>query len=410
MSHPPRQLALPALLLAAACQTPSSDDAFARDVAFLQRHVTTLVLESPGGAKVAIVPAWQGRVMTSTVGGPGAPSFGWLNRERIAAGGFVPQFNAFGGEDRFWLGPEGGQFSLYFAPGAPFELSAWQVPPPIDSEPFELVAHSPSHARFRRHFTVANRAGTRFHCEVERVVRLEDPAAVLRELGTAAGPGVRGVTFASHNTLRNVGRQAWTTTGGLLSVWILGMFEASPHCTVLVPFLPGPESEFGPIVNDEYFGRVPPERLQVDAARGLIRFAADARQRGKIGVGRSRARPVLGSWDATNGVLTIVDFSLPPGGTRYVNSQWREQDDPYAGDVVNSYNDGPSTPDGAGFGNFYELETSSPALALAPGEAATHVHRTTHLTGPVTELQRIAARLFGAELAQLPALPESTAR
>jgi hypothetical protein len=27
----------------------------------------------------------------------------------------VPHINVFGGEDRFWLGPEGGQFSIFFA-------------------------------------------------------------------------------------------------------------------------------------------------------------------------------------------------------------------------------------------------------------------------------------------------------
>ena len=30
--------------------------------------------------------------------------------------------NVFGGEDRFWLGPEGGQFALYFKAGDPFDL------------------------------------------------------------------------------------------------------------------------------------------------------------------------------------------------------------------------------------------------------------------------------------------------
>jgi hypothetical protein len=28
--------------------------------------------------------------------------------------------NAVGGEDRIWLGPEGGQLSIFFAPGVPY--------------------------------------------------------------------------------------------------------------------------------------------------------------------------------------------------------------------------------------------------------------------------------------------------
>ncbi len=101
-------------------------------------------------------------------------------------------------------------------------------------------------------------------------------------------------------------------------------------------------------------------------------------------------------------VLTIVEFSRPAGATDYVNSLWRLQDDPFGGDVVNSYNDGPATPGGKGFGDFYELESSSPALALAPGAAATHVHRTLHLTGPRPALAKIALAVLGADLDALP--------
>ena len=40
--------------------------------------------------------------------------------------------NVFGGEDRFWLGPEGGQYALYFKPDDPFDLDHWQVPDAFD--------------------------------------------------------------------------------------------------------------------------------------------------------------------------------------------------------------------------------------------------------------------------------------
>ena len=48
----------------------------------------------------------------------------------------------------------------------------------------------------------------------------------------------------------------------------------------------------------------------------------------------------------------------------YVNGQWGPQEDPFAGDVINSYNDGP-VEDGSIMGPFYEIETSSPG-GLAP--------------------------------------------
>ena len=71
------------------------------------------------GARVAIAPEWQGRVMTSTCAGLEGPSFGFVNRDFIEAGKTDPHFNNYGAEDRLWLSPEGGQFSLLFKPGEP---------------------------------------------------------------------------------------------------------------------------------------------------------------------------------------------------------------------------------------------------------------------------------------------------
>src|SRR5690242_16082352 len=101
---------------------------FGEDLKFLSEHVQTIVLtDADGHAQVAVVPAYQGRVMTSTTGGAAGPSFGFINRELIASGKFLPHMNAFGGEDRFWLGPEGGQFALFFKKGDPFDLEHWQT-------------------------------------------------------------------------------------------------------------------------------------------------------------------------------------------------------------------------------------------------------------------------------------------
>ena len=49
-------------------------------------------------------------------------------------------------------------------------------------------------------------------------------------------------------------------------------------------------------------------------------------------------------------------------------------------------------------GPFYELETSSPALALYPNESYTHVHRTIHLQGTEADLDGIAKKVFGVGL------------
>src|SRR5512145_1878121 len=100
------------LALAAACAKPSQAPGgtlFKDDLAFLQSRTKVVVLsDGSGQAQVAVNPDLQGRVMTSTAAGPDGLSFGWIGREAIASGVNNPHMNSFGGEDRFWLGPEGG--------------------------------------------------------------------------------------------------------------------------------------------------------------------------------------------------------------------------------------------------------------------------------------------------------------
>ena len=105
----------PLLLVLSGCSTmtrvaPKGDGTYGNDVSFLKQHVEVIELsDSSGDARVAIVPAYQGRVMTSTSAGDAGMSYGWINRDLIITGSFAPHINAFGGEDRFWMGPEGGQ-------------------------------------------------------------------------------------------------------------------------------------------------------------------------------------------------------------------------------------------------------------------------------------------------------------
>jgi hypothetical protein len=99
-------------------------------------------------------------------------------------------------------------------------------------------------------------------------------------------------------------------------------------------------------------------------------------------------------------VLTLVQFTLPddPAKADYVSSMWGKQTDPYAGDVVNSYNDGPPAPGKPALGPFYEIESSSPGAALKPGETLEHVHRTIHLRGDRATLDAISRDTLGVSL------------
>ncbi len=348
---------------------------FQTDLAFLNQHTKIVVLGS-GAAQVAVAPAYQGRVMTSTTGGSDSPSFGWLGRAAITSGQRQPHMNVFGGEDRFWLGPEGGQYSLYFKKGDPFDLDHWQVPDAFDWGAWDITSQSPTSVTFRKHMTLVNYSGTPFDINVERTVRVLSDAEAGTLLGEAPGNGVQTVAFESSNTVTNAGSGAWTPKSGLVSIWILGQLTPSPSTTIAIPYN---GSASGPIVNDSYFGKVPADRLIVKAP--MIYFRGDGQYRSKIGLPPPRALPLAGSYDAAGHVLTLVQYTRPADASDYVNSMWEIQREPYKGDVINSYNDGPPAPGKPPLGPFYELETSSPALSLA-------TRRTLHARPPHVSFRR----------------------
>jgi hypothetical protein len=240
---------------------------------------------------------------------------------------------------------------------------------------------------------------------VDRTIRLLDRAAAAKALGVEPATDTHVVAYESDNTVTNTGTTAWRPQTGLVSIWILSQLRPGPHTTVVIPFVKGTEAERGPIVNDTYFGAIPPDRLHV--GDGVLFFRADGTMRGKIGMPKPRARDVAGSYDADTHVLTIKQVTIPaeaPAG--YVNSMWEHQARPYGGDVVNSYNDGPLGPGQPPLGPFYEIESSSPALALAPNASANHVHRTIHVQGPEAELDAISRAVLGVSLQEIKtALP-----
>jgi hypothetical protein len=389
----------------------AGDGTFASDLAFLQQHVDVVVLTSPTGARVALSPALQGRVLTSTAGGERAESLGWFDRAQVAARGSARAGASGGavrgGEDRFWLAPEGGPFALFFAPGSEYTPEQWRPPAAIEREPWDVLARSSERIVVGRRFDVVSRAGTRLRIDARREVALCDPAEALTRLGATLPRGVRAVAFESVNTVENAGREPWRKETGVPAIRVLGAFPASPACDVLVPFVTGRERYHGPVLDDSGTAALPADRLRVDDERGLITVRADGRLGGRIGVSPRRAKPMLGSWDATRGVLTIVELSLPVDARDYPTSKWRRQDEPYAGDVVAVRPAGPvgfGDPAGdrqSASGGAYQVESGSPALALAPGGAATHVHRTLHLVGSPAALAPVARAVLGADLAAL---------
>lgn len=378
---------------------------FGADAAFLEKHAGGFVLRS-GDAAIAVVPAYQGRVMTATFEGDAGPSTGWINYDLIRSGRKEKHIHAFGGEERLWVGPEGGQYSVYFAPRAEFSFDNWFVPAPIDTDTFRIEKRDASSATFSHDFGLENWSGFKFQVRAERAIRVLDRAAASKAIGAEIPADLKMVAYETRNTLINRGQEPWTKKTGLLSIWMLGMLKHSPTTTVFIPVKPGD----GPAVNTDYFGEIPPDRIAVQG--DVVYFRCDGKFRSKIGVPPARTKNIAGSFDSAAGRVTLVACAPPAlGHAGYVNSAWKLQDNPFAGDALNSYNDGPLE-GGGQLGPFYEIETSSPAYELPPGGRMEHVQTTVHISGPNASLDNVTKAVAGIDTgtiaAALPRVPRKS--
>jgi len=367
---------------------------YKNDKQFLSKYLQVVELKSDDKC-LLVTPDLQGRVLTSSANGQEGYSFGWLNYDLISSGKFLPHCNNFGGEDRFWLGPEGGQYSIFFkgSSGKGFDFEDWQAPALIDTDKWELVSADNTKAVFTKSTMLENWSGSQLACRLDRSVTLLDNQAVTDELKTEIPAGLNSVVFRSENKLTNTGDFEWNQSTGMLSIWVLGQFIPSDKNTVIIPYKKSDKAK----INDSYFGKIDADRLKItDTA---LFFKGDGGKRGKIGTPPEMTIPVAGAYDAENGTLTIVKFNFDIEKNMYVNSMWEYQSEPFKGDVINSYNDGPLE-DGSIMGPFYEIETSSPAAGLKPGETLTHTHTTMHFKGDFEQLNKIARKTLGIDLSE----------
>ena len=378
---------------------------FGEDLEFLNQHLETVVLRNGEDAAVVVVPEYQGRTMISTNAGDQGNSFGFVNYGAVESDVIDPQLNLYGGEDRLWVSPEGGQNSIFFEPGAEMSFANWRTPAELDSEPFSVQTKTDSSVSMTKDALFTNWSGTKFKVQMDRTVVLLDSASAGQKLG-ADFSKVKLVAHESHNTLINRGEVAWEPETGLIGLWLICMSKPGAKATLFVPFnLNSDESPSdSDIVTANYFGDLDDSRLKVDRENKIVYFLGDGHLRSKLGLNFARVKSTMGSWDEDRQVLSIVNFNLPESAPAngYNNNLWEMQDEPYAGDVINCYNDGVND-SGSGMveGGFYEMETVSPALALAPGEGYTHIQRTLRMEGDRAELSAITKSLFGIDLDQI---------
>jgi len=367
---------------------------YAYDAAFLRKNLSNIIelQDSAGDSKLLLTADYQGRVMTTTAGGDNGTSFGWLNYDLIASKQKKSQFNPVGGEERFWIGPEGGQFSIYFEKGDSFNIAHWQVPAVIDTIAYNVIRSDKSSAVFNKNATLTNYSGTEFNINIERQISLLTKEQVAQKLNVSIPENIRAVGFQTINRITNTGSNDWSKEKGLLSIWLLGMFTPSSKTTVIIPFQPVPNARS--YITDNYFGQIPVERLMVKDS--VLFFTCDGKYRSKIGLSPLIAKPIAASFDFQNNVLTLILPQVEKNAS-YVNSKWEIQKEPYKGDVINSYNDGPLA-DGTQMGPFYEVESSSPALQLNKNQTGEYQESTIHLQGDYKALKQLTHQLLNVDL------------
>ena len=227
-----------AILVSCGGQKEIKMGSYAYDAQFLKDHGIeyTELVSADGNSKVMVIPAWQGRVMTTSASGDEGDSYGWINYRFINEGKVSSQFNPVGGEERFWLGPEGGPFSLYFKEGQEQVYDNWIVPPVLDTEAFDIKSQDNSSIRFVKDTRLTNASGTTFDMNIDRTVSLMDAGEVAADFNIQLTNDMKIVAYKSENKITNTGDKAWTKEGGLVSVWMLGCFNPTPTTTVFIPY------------------------------------------------------------------------------------------------------------------------------------------------------------------------------
>lgn len=370
---------------------------FGYDLNFLNQHDSVIVLQdNSGNSKIIVSPKYQAKVFTSTANGNDGASIGWLNYKAFGDS-LDPHMNAYGGENRLWLGPEGGKFSLFFKPGAQMVFENWKTPAAFDSEPWDVMNKNDQSVTMHKNMDLTNYKGTDLRIAIDRTVKILQPSVIANELGINSDSSVKVVAYETVNVITNTGKNEWTETTGMPCIWILDMFKPSPATVIVVPFKNAAGQAFSKVATTNYFGEISADRLK--HTDDVLYFKADGKSRGKLGVSPLFAKHFAGSYDSQNKLLTIINFDLD-STARYLNQEWNTTKPSFLGDAVNAYNDGPLA-DGSQMGPFYEIESVSPAAFLKSGQSFSHKQSVYHFTGREKSLNIIAEKLLGVSLSDI---------
>lgn len=376
--------------------------AFGQDLKFFSLNKTDVLILGEGDSLIAVSPKYQGRILTSTFGGVEGPSLGWINHELLADNKIGLQTYQVGGEDRFWVGPQGGDYSIFFPQGTAYSTENWRAPAGLSLDPWKLVASSKTQAKFEKNADFENAKGQRFVVRAEREITVLNRSQVSEILGIEIPSTVKLVAFQSFNKLTNLGKSKWDIKSGMLNISVQSCFNANKRVRVFIPYKPGEVSQLGEIVRDSMLDASASGdgRLLVDPS--YICFNTDGKKMSGIGVSGKRSEGIVLSYDAKNNLLTVILYIKPADSNRaYLRNSWRGKGSRFDGDAISVYNNGPLAKTSVEADPFYEISTHSPALSLDAGKSQFHIQRTFHFSGSEYDLGLISYKLTGIAIGQL---------
>ena len=372
---------------------------FGYDLQYLSQKDDNLIILSSDDKKAQIIVSakYQAKVFTSTADSLEGKSMGFINYRFFDSGKVNEQINGFGGENRYWLGPEGGRFSIFFKQGSEQVFNNWHTPKPIDIETWDITASTHKTISFKKEMTVTNYLGNQLKLSAGRSIALIDNDEIASALDIELKPNVKAVGYTTDNAIVNLNDFEWTEETGAICIWMLDMFNSAPEAVTFIPFQEGDENELGTIVTSDYFGDIPADRLKIQG--NTIFLKTDGKFRSKLGLNAKRTKAIAGNYDPASKRLTITTFEVNKDAV-YMNQEWNPTKDPLLGDAMNAYNDGPLE-DGSIMGPFLELESASQAAFLKPMQSLNHLHTVYHFVGEEDDLSAITEQLIGLAINEI---------
>ena len=316
---------------------------------YLAQKTSVIELYNQWGGRVAVCPDWNGRILTSTCDGLDGNSFGFVNVQAIDN----EQFEKFGGEDQ------------------------WTISPLI--HPFTVDNVKENKTALQQTLSMTDANGVPVDVHLSRSISLLSRQAIGSWFGDAVAEAleqadVSVVSFRTENIVRSQQKAHIASRQR-------GMFNASPHTTVIVPTVPEGFAPKPIPVEIDYLGRSPHGRIR-HLPQTLL-FRADGQGRCRITIPFSSAPPIIGAVELRQGVLTLWTFDLPNGSEE---------------DIIRIYNPGRSHGNELDWATYHEINCFSSAQELLPENSLTYCQCTLHLNADNKVLDDLVQQIFDVSL------------